>query len=261
MHVLKATSVRVLRSILPNSVKRSLLHLSFHLATPEFERFAHVHCAAPNMGVGLETLAARGFRPGTIVDVGAYDGGWTETANRIWPQSRPVLIEPNLSKHKRLAALSEVLGGEFHGVLLGSACGETVSFHVMASGSSILSENSSAERTVETRTVTTLDSLDLALHGEKNFLKIDVQGYELEVMKGARHSLKAFEAVLLEVATIEINDGAPLLHDVITFMAERDFIPIEIFEIHRRPLDRATAQIDVLFVRRNSSLIADRRYN
>jgi hypothetical protein len=35
MHVLKATSVRVLRSILPNSVKEALLHLSFHLATPE----------------------------------------------------------------------------------------------------------------------------------------------------------------------------------------------------------------------------------
>jgi hypothetical protein len=95
----------------------------------------------------------------------------------------------------------------------------------------------------------------LALEGEYNFLKIDVQGYELEVLRGATNSLQAFEAVLLEVAIIEINEGAPLLHEVTTFMAARGFIASEICEIHRRPLDKAMSQIDVIFVRRIKSCL------
>ena len=164
------------------------------------------------------------------------------------------------SPSTQVTAIAETLRGELHCALLGSAGGQTVPFSVMESGSSVMSENSSTARTVETRTVATLDSLGLALEGEYNFLKIDVQGYELEVLRGPTNSLQAFEAVLLEVAIIEINEGAPLLHEVTTFMAERGFIASEICETHRRPLDKAMSQIDVIFVRKGSKLLADRRY-
>lgn len=261
MHPLKETSVRVLKSIISNRIKKSLQHLSFHLAPDEFERFAHTWCAAPNMAVGLELLAARGLSPKTIVDVGAFEGGWTETAHRIWPHSHPILIEPNRDLQAKLTAVADALGGKLHCALLGPVNGETVAFNVMASGSSVLTESSSAARTVENRTIATLDSLALDLEGENNFLKIDVQGFELEVLRGAVKSLNAFEAVLLEVAIIEINQGAPLLHDVIAFMTERGFIAAEVLEIHRRPLDRATSQIDVAFLRKGSKLLADRRYD
>jgi FkbM family methyltransferase len=261
MHALKKISIQVLKSIVPNSVKKWILYSSFHLHPYEFERFAHIHCVAPNMVVGLEFLAARGFSPRTIVDVGAFEGGWTKAAHRIWPDSHPVMIEPNLAKRKKLATIAEALRGELHCAVLGSNDGQTVPFNVMESGSSVMSEKSTIARTVETRTVATLDSLGLVLEGEYNFLKIDVQGYELEVLRGATKSLQAFEAVLLEVAIIEINEGAPLLHDVTAFMAERGFIASEICEIHRRPLDNAMSQIDVIFVRKGSKLLADRRYN
>jgi FkbM family methyltransferase len=259
--MLKQTSVRTLKSILPDRFKKALLHLSFHLAPHEFERFAHTYCLAPSMAVGLDFFAARGFSPRTIVDVGAYEGGWTETAHRIWPDSHPVMIEPNLAKQKKLAAIAEALHGEVYCALLGSAAGDAVPFHVMETGSSVMNENSSVARTTEMRTVATLDSLPIALEGKNNFLKIDVQGYELEVLKGAANSLKAFEAILLEVAIIGINEGAPLLHDVTLFMTERGFVAIDVLEIHRRPLDRAVSQIDLVFVRKDSALLAERRYD
>jgi FkbM family methyltransferase len=258
--MLKDIAVKILKSFLPNRIKKSLLHLAFHLNPREFERFAHTYCVAPNMAIGLEFLAARGFSPRTIVDVGAHEGGWTEIAHEIWPASRPIMIEPNRTKQQKLTEIARTMHGEIHCALLSSVCGQTVAFNVMESGSSVLSENSNAERSIETRTVATLDSLTLDLVGENNFLKIDVQGYELEVLKGASNSLNAFEAILLEVAIIEINEGAPLLHDVITFMTERGFSASEVLEIHRRPLDKATSQIDVLFIRKGSHLLADRRY-
>jgi FkbM family methyltransferase len=182
-------------------------------------------------------------------------------AHRIWPNSHAVMIEPNLSKQKKLSAVAAKLNVKLHSDLLGSICGQSVLFNVMETDSSIMSENSSVERVVETRTLATLDSLALDLEGENNFLKIGVQGYELEVLRGATESLKSFEAILLEVAIIEINEGAPLLHEVTAFMAERGYIASEIPEIHRRPLDRAMSQIDIIFVRKGSKLLADPRYS
>ena len=41
------------------------------------------------------------------------------------------------------------------------------------------------------------------------FVKIDVQGLELAVMKGAEKILNKAELVLLEVSTVEYNQGAP----------------------------------------------------
>ena len=130
----------------------------------------------------------------------------------------------------------------------------------METGSSIMSERSPVARTVETRTIRTLDALTGALDGPA-LLKIDAQGYELEILKGSGRCLPSIDAILLEVAVIEINEGAPLLHDVVAFMRERDFVACDLLEIHRRPLDRALSQIDLMFVRQNSPLLADRRYS
>ena len=92
------------------------------------------------------------------------------------------------------------------------------------------------------------------------FLKIDAQGYELEILRGATNVLEKAEAVLLEIAIIEINEQAPLLHDVVQFMKDISFVTYDIVEIHRRPLDGALNQIDVIFVREESALIYDKRH-
>lgn len=226
----------------------------------DFERFAHVYCIGPSMAVALESLSNRGFCPRTIVDVGAYEGWWSQAAKRVWPKSEIVMIEPNLAKHQKLVDVAAGLGGKVYPALLGATSDVQVPFNIMGTGSSIMGENSPIDRTVEMRTLTTFDSLPINLEGGGNFLKIDVQGYELEVLKGAANSLASFEVILLEVAIIEINEGAPLLHDVTAFMAERGFIATEIPEIHRRPRDLMMSQIDIVFVRKGSKLLADRRY-
>ena len=103
-----------------------------------------------------------------------------------------------------------------------------------------------------------LRALD-ALFDERgfDFIKLDVQGYELEVLRGAQRILAGVEAVLLEVSLLKINRGAPILDEVVAFMRERQFVAYEILEIHRRPLDRAMNQVDIIFVRQDSPLLAD----
>jgi FkbM family methyltransferase len=258
MNRFKNATITVLRRILPEDIKKSIFHLSFHLARPEFEKFAYDVAFAPNMELGLRAMAARGFSPRTIVDVGAFEGHWSRLAKCIWPSSSLQLIEPNLAKQTQLDGAAKELGGRLHCALLGANEGGNVQFNIMESGSSIMNERSPLPRIVEKRQLRRLDSL-LPKIEPPGLLKIDAQGYEIEILKGASAILPDFEAVLLEIAIIEINEGAPLLHDVTKFMKNIGFIAYDILEIHRRPLDKALNQVDIVFIREHSDLIDDKR--
>ena len=252
---MKTLVARGLRAALPSWARRAFVHIGYHLEPDEFARFAHTYCIAPTMTVGLALVAARGFNPQTIVDVGAYEGGWTREAKCVWPNAKAILVEANRAKLAGLQGL-----GEVHCALLGAEQGRTVEFNLMETGSSVFSENSAVEREVEIRTITTLDALNLDI-STPSLLKIDAQGYELEILKGSAATLPAFDAVLLEIALIEINKGAPLLHEVTMFMDQLGFAACEVFELHRRPLDRALSQMDIFFVRKKSPLLSNTRYS
>jgi hypothetical protein len=93
-----------------------------------------------------------------------------------------------------------------------------------------------------------------------DLLKIDAQGYELEILAGADKILPNVKAVILETSLIEVNEGCPLLHEVISSMHERGFVAYDVLELHRRPLDGALFQADVFFLRQDSELRKDKRF-
>jgi FkbM family methyltransferase len=259
MNALKTATIGLLGRILPGGVRRSMFHLSFHLARDEYERFAHAYSFAPSMQHGLAAMAGRGFDPATVIDVGAYEGNWSRLARRVWPDCALVMVEANRVKKVALQRVASELGATLHCELLGADEGCEVAFHVMESGSSVFAECSPIGRDTEARRLRRLDGLLGELLAPV-FLKIDAQGYELQILEGAAHTLAQAEVVLLEVALIEINEGAPLLHDVVGFMKSRGFVAYDIVEFHRRPLDRALCQVDIVFVREASPLIADKRH-
>jgi FkbM family methyltransferase len=258
MNKFKTALVATLRSILPKRVKDSLLHISFHLAKPEFDRFAYEFNFAPNMEHGLVAMAKR-FSPKTVIDVGAFEGDWSRMARRTWPDSRILMVEPNLAKQTRLGVVASDLNASVFCELLGAEDNVVVPYNVMESGSSVLSERSPLQRVVERRGLRRLDSVVGEIEGPA-FLKIDTQGYELEVLKGSISVLGSIDAILLEVAIIEINEGAPLLHEVLAHMKSIGFVTYDLLEIHRRPLDQALNQIDILFIREDSAFLADKRH-
>jgi len=256
--------LKLLEVALPNNLKKSLLHLSYYLDREEFARFAHVHCVAPSMPQSLAALAAHGFCPNTVFDVGANQGGWSREAHRIWPKSKIILFEPNDSLRAPLERAAHEIGADVFYELLGATAGKLVNFNRMtdvnATGSSVLNERSDIPRIVEQRSMKTLDDFIGCLK-PPGFLKMDVQGYELEVMKGAVRSLPSFEAVLMEVALIDTIEGAPLLRDVLNFMDGIGFVACDFAEMHRRPLDGALSQVDIIFLRKGSPILADKRFS
>jgi FkbM family methyltransferase len=62
-----------------------------------------------------------------------------------------------------------------------------------------------------------------------SYLKIDVQGGELDVLRGAERLLSGtVAAVEIEVSLVELYRGQPLFSEVNTYMGERGFCPVRI---------------------------------
>lgn len=255
---MKQSIIRVARK-LPLRIRNSLFHLAFNVAPAEARKFAFEYLDAPDMEGGLRLFAKQGFHPNTIIDVGAYRGSWTKLASTIWPNANLIMFEPNAAREPECRNTAETLKATLFEKLLGAKHGEVVEFNVMANGSAIFGERSPVPRTVEKLELSTLDNC-LGSFKPPALLKIDAQGYELEILKGASTILPKVEAILLEVSIIEINEGAPLLKEVAVFMAQLGFVTYDIVEIHRRPLDRALNQIDVIFVRSTSKFLSDKRH-
>jgi hypothetical protein len=91
-------------------------------------------------------------------------------------------------------------------------------------------------------------------------LKADVQGYELEVLRGATETLREAEVVLLEVSLLPYNVGAPLFSDVVRLMDERQFRVYDFCHMLRWQSDHAAFQVDVLFARVDSALRSEKPF-
>jgi hypothetical protein len=86
---------------------------------------------------------------------------------------------------------------------------------------------------------------------EPALLKIDVQGYELEVLRGCEPLLRRFDVVYCECSFVELYEGQCLAGDVIAWLAERGFTMTGVFNAAYDASGRAV-QADFLFTRRET---------
>jgi FkbM family methyltransferase len=201
-----------------------------------------------------QRIRAKGFEPAGIIDVGAYHGDWTKLVRRVF--DAPVLmVEAQRDKASRLEMMCDA-NVSFASCVLGSEAGKEVTFYEMETGSSFFPENSNAPRSSHTYVTQTLDNIAGGMAGPL-FLKIDVQGAELEVLKGGQDTLSRCELVQLEVALLPYNKGAPTFLEVVTFMDERGYVPLDVSGFSRPNLVDLV-QIDLLFARKESALRPDR---
>lgn len=198
-------------------------------------------------------LVEKGFAPDAIIDVGAYEGEWTRLARKIFGEVPCLMLEAQAAKKPMLDQVcsSLPLTSCVLAALSGTS-GETLTFFEMKTGSSFLAEQSNAPRTETKLTTRTLDEVAQYFPGSSLFLKVDVQGAELQVLAGGQKTLARSAMVQLEVAMLPYNSGAPTFLDVLSYMDERGFVPFDISG-ESRPTGHLV-QIDLLFVPRESNL-------
>lgn len=246
----------VLRSLAPTPVLRGMARAGQFLGAglPGDATF-------PSIYRSLRVLERLGFAPRFCIDVGAYHGEWTKMFRSVFPRTRVVMLEAQEAKAATLERVVTKLGGDVSMkiALLGPSDGQSVRFHEMETGSSVFPESSPYERKIVARTTRSLDSL--ATEGafpSADFLKLDVQGYELEVLKGAARILEQAEVVLLETSLVPINSGCPSFAEVVAFLDRAHFRLFDFCSQVRRT-DGVLWQTDLLFLRQGSPFSPDPR--
>jgi FkbM family methyltransferase len=170
------------------------------------------------------------------VDVGAFDGSFFEIIRSERNIAESILVEPqdqyfNELKKKYASDISIKL---IQSVLLSES--KTVSFHVntLAATSSVLSADEKllgteidiTGKTIETNSQT-LDAVTASCK-TIDLLKIDVQGAELEVLKGGKNALKKTQLAWIEVSFKPLYKGSALYADIIAFMESQGFVMMTI---------------------------------
>ena len=148
------------------------------------------------------TFHSRTHRPGTILDVGAHDGLLTLPLARL-PGATVLAFEPLPSAHARLAAACAGLPNvELRREALGAAPGRLMLSVPVVDGMpaeqwASLAKDYGTFASVTTEAhpveVITIDSLGLS---DVTHMKVDAEGFEQEVLEGARATLRRCRPVL-----------------------------------------------------------------
>lgn len=242
-----------LRRVLPRSTRHWLYRAGRFMVTDE---------VYPGVEPSLRVIKRAGFAPKTAIDIGAYRGEWTVMFKTLFPAVRVLMIDALPKMADQLKQVAARYPGEVvaETALLGPVDGAVVRFSEMETGSSVYEEDSPYARSHSERTQATLDAV-AARHPEftaPDFIKLDVQGYELEVLRGGSGVLRSAHFVLLEASLVPVNKGCPVVAEVVRFMDEAGFRLYDFCSQSRRT-DGVLWQTDLLFVRATSPFLPDPR--
>jgi FkbM family methyltransferase len=199
-------------------------------------------------------------RVGLVLDVGANVGQYARRLRHGGYTGRIVSFEPLSGPYLELSrrSASDPSWSAYRMALAATAGSAEINVAVKPSRSSLLEvDQHHAESTPEsayvgTETVPTarLDELwdDVVGDADRVFLKIDVQGFEMQVLRGAEAVLDRLHGIQVELSLVPLYIGAPSWREVVDWLEERDF---ELAGIEPAFVERGRLlQVDGVFLRR-----------
>lgn len=199
-----------------------------------------------------------------VIDVGANQGQYATDVRRSGYAGPISSIEPSSEQFARLQALAaDDPGWSIHRLALGAEPG-TATLNVAANegkSSSLLAQKdlrfgtTDTMRYVGTETVE-VDTLDhaapqIAGTAQRILLKIDVQGLELEVIRGAGGLLPRVLAIETELALMPLYEGQPEWRVVVNALEERGYTLFALDPGYSDWDSGRLVEADVLFVRQD----------
>jgi FkbM family methyltransferase len=174
-----------------------------------------------------------------ILDVGLNVGAFTREALRQRPHARVVGFEPARSMQRECATS---LGAESRLELLPLAVSNeraVMEFHDSADGSSTLvGGRQTASETYWVETVTLDDFADERGYSNIDLVKIDVEGYDLHVLEGARRLLTR---QAIEIFSFEYNEpwiaSRRFLKDACDYLADKPYVLFRLFNGFLAPFE------------------------
>ena len=209
--------------------------------------------------------ALQATHPDLVLDVGANRGQFAQELRNWGYTGRIISVEPVPAVFTELAAAAapDANWTAVHAAVSSSA--GVVTIHVAGNGgasSSVLpmleshrvaAPEANYVGSVDVDAVT-LDSLisDRARPNDSIFLKLDVQGFESEVLAGLDQGWSRICGVRSELSLIPLYEGGVAWRDMVDLLSKRGFEMVEVAPGFRDPTTHQQLQFDAIFHRRNA---------
>jgi FkbM family methyltransferase len=196
-----------------------------------------------------------------VLDVGANRGQYAEMIRSNGYRGRIVSFEPLSDAYAYLARKAVAdQAWEPQRVALGDRDG-TTRIHISSNSCSsslfpILERHvkSAPESAYVGTEIVPIARLDSILRGfvqptEHAFLKIDTQGSELQILRGAQHAVGEMSSVEVELSLLPLYAGQGLITDVVEWLDDAGFALVALKRGHRDLATGMILQLDGLFAR------------
>jgi FkbM family methyltransferase len=186
-----------------------------------------------------------------IYDIGACKGAWSrDVQTKCFPNADFFLFEANPAYVNDLKALEFT---SFNTVLSNPGREYVEFFNGTNTGDSYYKENTGwyDEQSSIKLPCATLDSVIEKYNlPTPNFIKIDTQGSELDILAGAESIINKVDMIYTECPIIQYNEGSPNISEYLEYFKSKNFIPLDIFEIHN--MEHTLLQIDIMFMKKET---------
>ncbi len=203
------------------------------------------------------------FQIDLLFDVGANEGQYAEAMRKLGYDKELISFEPVKATYDKL---SQKASGSTNWKTCNFALGDTdgeeyinVSKNTVSSSmlemlpEHIKQEAGSAYVSKEKIVVKKLDSIfnTYVKQNSSVYLKLDVQGFEKNVIEGGTVSLKKIKLIQLEMALIPLYKGELLLADMINYMESKGFVLYTLIPGFNNYETGQLLQTDGIFVRKD----------
>lgn len=241
------------RAVVVNRLKALALRFGFEVRR-------HQPSVPPTAEVRrTKLLSSRGVT--LVIDVGANSGQYACQLRHAGYRDRIVSFEPLSQAFAELSAAAgsdsqweckRLALGNSEGPVEINVAGNSYSSSVLEMKERHLqSAPESGYVSTETVPMARLDTIwpEIVKPEDRVFLKLDVQGFELEVLRGGDAHLADLAGVQVELSLVPLYDGAPLFREVIDYLEDRGFRLAGLEPGFEDPESGEMLQADGLFVR------------
>jgi len=174
--------------------------------------------------------AMRRYSPKTLIDVGANKGQFSLMARYVFPDVEIHAFEP-LEGERMIYERVVQPPARTYPVALGRTQSEATFFVTSRADSSSLLRPAAAQEAaygVQAKTSITVpvmrlsEVVDLSTLPRPILLKLDVQGGELDVLKGVESSLPLIDLIYCEASFVELYHGQPLAGEIVAYLASQN---------------------------------------
>lgn len=220
------------------------------------------HSSTGSMEDLLQLLKKNGMKCIQILDVGANKGEWSRLAKNVYPSSHFHLIEPQVELKESLERFCSEFENCSYTLAGAGSKKETRLLTIWEDllGSSFLPSASDKLKEAGKQREISITTIDYLIESKTismpTLIKLDIQGFELEALKGATRTFGETEVFIIETSLYSFDDtpNAPLIHEIISFMTEHGYYIYDFPGFLRRPFDQSLGQCDICFVKSHGIL-------